>query len=301
MEPDWTFAKLWDYWNANVRSEPVESPRFKADAARYSKYVAPRWARTEIAKIKRSTVRAWIRESLDSGVGPQTMQQIIVTMRQALQEAADREIIKANPLVGVTVDAAKGIVPKDEGDVLDAEQFQALANAVPPRYRALVLLAGRLGITWAEALGLKTPDVDLGAGTLHLTTLAVEASGKFSYRESKKPRRLDLSTELVQAISQSMLLSKAHRPEGNDWLFISDSGNHPLRSNFNVWVLRPALRVAGLDDRSTTFHTLRHTAAAQMLLSGTPVERVSHMLGHSDVSTTKRYYGKFIPKGRAGN
>ena len=51
---------------------------------------------------------------------------------------------------------------------------------------------------------------------------------------------------------------------------------------------------AGLPDVSP--HVLRHTAAVHMVAAGCEIPRVAQYLGHSDISTTFRIYGRFAPK-----
>ena len=46
-------------------------------------------------------------------------------------------------------------------------------------------------------------------------------------------------------------------------------------------------RLAGLDEVSP--HTLRHTFARTWLASGTPINDVADLLGHSSLDTTRMY------------
>lgn len=290
------FKELWKDWNETQRGVPADSARYKADMVRYAKYVQPKFGNMQIGKITKRIVEGWLEKSLAEGVGPQTMQQCLVTMRQAMETAVEAGVIRSNPLKGVLIEQIKGLRSIQESEVLTEDQFERLVEHISARYQALVLLAGRLGLTWSEALGLRISDVDFGGRAVRVgQTLAIETSGKLSYREGPKPRRLEISTEVSRALAETLILTQPYRAEGNDRLFISESGNHPLRSNFNVFVLRPALREAGLNDRAVTFHTLRHTAAAHLLDNGIPLEQVSFMLGHSGVSTTRRYYGRLAP------
>ena len=53
-------------------------------------------------------------------------------------------------------------------------QLLALAEAVPGRYRALILVAGFGGLRWAELVGLRRRHVDLAAARLHVVDQAAE-------------------------------------------------------------------------------------------------------------------------------
>jgi integrase len=46
---------------------------------------------------------------------------------------------------------------------------------------------------------------------------------------------------------------------------------------------------------SRSFHTLRHTYASHLLMSGVNIFVVSRWLGHSSVNVTEKHYGHLIP------
>lgn len=48
---------------------------------------------------------------------------------------------------------------------------------------------------------------------------------------------------------------------------------------------------AGLPERLSHTHVLRHTRATLMLADGAPEEHVQHLLGHASISTTRKYLG----------
>jgi integrase len=51
---------------------------------------------------------------------------------------------------------------------------------------------------------------------------------------------------------------------------------------------------AGIE--GVTLHTIRHSAAVEMVSSGVPIEKVAQFLGHSNVSVTYSTYGRFAPE-----
>jgi integrase len=80
------------------------------------------------------------------------------------------------------------------------------------------------------------------------------------------------------------------RRNGND----RPSQGHPVEvdphlhaSTFRMSVLRPALRVAGID--GVTFHGLRHAHASWLLAGGADLQVVKERLGHAKISTTEGY------------
>ena len=74
------------------------------------------------------------------------------------------------------------------------------------------------------------------------------------------------------------------------FLFLTSKGTHPKRSNFSRDVLRPALKRAGLADRSITWLSLRHTAASLMFDAGLTIFDVQRRLGHHSPVLTQEIY-----------
>lgn len=54
------------------------------------------------------------------------------------------------------------------------EEVYALAAAVQPRFRALILMAGLLGLRWGELIGPHRRDVDLEQGTVRVRRSVAE-------------------------------------------------------------------------------------------------------------------------------
>lgn len=100
---------------------------------------------------------------------------------------------------------------------------------------------------------------------------------------------------------------------GNPWLFWSPTAPLPdtapdavermanIRRTTGGWrsisrssadnLFRDTALDAGIPDRLAHTHVLRHTRATLMLADGAPEEHVQHLLGHSSISTTRKYIG----------
>ena len=68
-------------------------------------------------------------------------------------------------------------VRKPERPTLTADELLRLAGAVPARYRALVLLAGTVGLRWGEAIGLRVGDIDFLRRRISVQQTVEEVSG----------------------------------------------------------------------------------------------------------------------------
>lgn len=97
--------------------------------------------------------------------------------------------------------------------------------------------------------------------------------------------------------------------EGRKYLFPSPQSEHYSKRSFQVrmrdkWAMEANLYPAHVtpdnikeelpQKRRITPHTLRHTFATRHLRNKTPIEQVSRMLGHEDVSTTYQEYAHLV-------
>ena len=111
-------------------------------------------------------------------------------------------------------------------------------------------------------------------------------------RQTGNALSLPLSKELGMAIISYL---QDGRPQSSS-AFIFLSHNAPFQplgehNNFNP-EFHKYLRRAGIaipTKRHTGVHTIRHSFATNMLRKGTPVQDVSQILGHSNISVTETY------------
>lgn len=82
----------------------------------------------------------------------------------------------------------------------------------------------------------------------------------------------------------------------DDWVF--GGQQHPEeglnRDSFRKWVVVPALRNAGLSERTRT-HDLRHPCALLLIQLGAHPKAIQERLGHSEIGVTLNLYGHLFP------
>lgn len=98
-----------------------------------------------------------------------------------LNTATDDEVIVRNPcrIKGAGVEATP------ERPVITLAQVLALAAAMPPRYRALVLLAVFASMRWGELIGLRRVDLDLESASVSIERSAVEVGKRIVIKTPK--------------------------------------------------------------------------------------------------------------------
>jgi integrase len=166
-------------------------------------------------------------------------------------------------------------------------QLHALAEAVPGRYRALVLVAGYGGLRWGELVGLRRR-VDLAGARIHVVEQVAEVAGKFIVSPPKTAageRVVVLPAVAVAALAEHLDEFAAPGPEG--LVFRSGRGTYLQRSNFSRLVWRPAVQQLGLD--GLRFHDLRHTAATLAAAAGATTKELMERMGHTSPAVALRY------------
>jgi integrase/recombinase XerD len=147
------------------------------------------------------------------------------------------------------------------------------------RDHALLVLAVQTGLRISELAGLSCADVALGAGA------HVHCVGK-----GRKERRTPLVRQTIQVLHVWLAERKgsAHEP-----LFPTNSGNHLSRDAIEhriaQYVAKATEVCPSMRTKQVSAHTLRHTAAMRLLLSGVDITVIALWLGHEQVSTTTIY------------
>jgi integrase len=98
-------------------------------------------------------------------------------------------VISANP---ARIKGAGGKRRARELRVLTISEFGALVSAMPPRYKALVLLGGWCALRFGELAALRPFDLDLRNGVVHVRQAVTAVKGRGSKAEecgTCQPRR----------------------------------------------------------------------------------------------------------------
>lgn len=106
--------------------------------------------------------------------------------------------------------------------------------------------------------------------------------------KGRRQRFIFLTSEAQEAIRAYVEERKDHYEP----LFISHGRDYGRRlSTVSIWAtINKAARALGLH---VTPHDFRHYRATQMLEEGAPLEAIQDILGHADISTTKRVYAHY--------
>jgi site-specific recombinase XerD len=147
------------------------------------------------------------------------------------------------------------------------------------RDHAMVVLAVQTGLRISELAGLTVADVVLGTGA------NVHTVGK-----GRKERRTPLVPLTVSVLRTWLTERRGSPPEP---LFPTSTGRPLSRDAIEhrvaLYVSKAHESCPSIRTKHVTAHTLRHTAAMRLLLSGVDVTVIALWLGHEQVSTTSVY------------
>jgi integrase len=249
------------------------------------RFLLPAFATTSLGKLDPLTVRTWLAGLHQAGeVTPTTIAKAYRLLRRILNVAVEAGYLPRNPCV---IKGA-GIERPREMRHVSIPQLMAIANVVPGRYRALILVAGFGGLRWAELVGLRRRHVDLAGARLHVVEQAAEVKGKIIVGPPKTEagrRVVTLPAVALEALAEH--LGRYAMPGPDGLVFTSTAETYILRSNFSRWVWRPAVQRLGLD--GLRFHDMRHTAATLAAAAGATTKELMERIGHTSPGVALRY------------
>ena len=294
-----TFAEYYQRWAA---SRQISVTKRHTDDGRAKLHVLPYWGSWRIGDIRPTDIDDWI-ASLSKRMGPWSVRHCYGLLRGPLRRAVKDQVI-TDPCIDIQL-PKKPEIRKTFDDVLTAVEVDRLIAALGDqgekyqslrtngRYAALVFMGAWLGPRWNEAIGLRICDVEFFRGEVTFGRLVVNQveSRTFTERGSKTDdwRTVPAPQPVIDMLADHVKRYVANQEDREAFLFTTNRGTHPLRSNF-VREIRHALPRAGLTGRRVTWLTLRHTAASLMFDADLTLFDVQQRLGHKDPAMTARVY-----------
>jgi integrase len=185
-------------------------------------------------------------------------------------------------------------LPRDDRDrvvPLTVEQVQTPADAVPARYRAMVIAQAGLGLRIGELLALRLGHVDFLRRTVRIEW---QIAPNTQVRAAPKTPRSRRTVPLLQVVADALAARIAEFPPGADGSLFTSSVGVYLQDFYGSRVFTVAVKRAGLPAGTTT-HDLRHHYASVLLVAGESVVAVAERLGHENATLMLKTYGHLMP------
>lgn len=247
----------------------------------------PFFCSAQLAQLTRRDVQEWV-DGLAQRQAPATVRRCFTVLEQLFSAAVEREMLAVNPTGGVRL--PRVVIP--EARFFTPAELEALAGAIDPRYRAMVLSMAWATLRIGEAAGLRRSDVDLTVGSLRVANNVVEVKG--SAVEGPPKTKAGRRTMTMPPSVMAELGEHLGRQPGTTYVF-GPSGVRPLHSSdFRRFIWRPALAAAGLGHARP--HDLKHTGVGFLAAAGVEPSEIARRAGHTSVSFTYDRYGHLLPE-----
>ena len=284
IDPDAGEVLVADYGATWIEERPGLRPKtIRLYTYLLRSHIAPHFANVTVGEVTLARVRRWRKKLLDSGVSEVTTAKAYRLLRAIFNTALDDGLIKRNPCRIKGAD--KETSP--ERPVLTVAQVFALADAIGPRYSALILLATFASLRWAELAALTVVDIDLDTFTVRVTRQIDYPLGgghSFGPPKSKAGRRLVPFADLIVPVLRKHLDAIG---QADALVFTSPDGTPLRHSNFYRRAWMPALKSLGLE--GVHLHDLRHTGNQLSADAGANLRELMERMGHDSVRAALIY------------
>lgn len=240
-------------------------------------HIFPALGELEIGMVTTQVVRAWRAQMLAAPKpGVSTTEKCYRLLRAVLNTAVQDEAIAKNPC---TIKGA-GTERPAERPTLTVPQVYALADAIAPEFRALVLTGTFCGLRLGELLALRRRHIDLLHGRLTVAEQAQELRDGSVWIGPPKTeagrRTVAVPPHVLPELEAHLDTYVGTGPEA--LLFAGADGEPVLRMRFyRAW--RKATQAAGFP--GVRPHDLRHTGNTLAAATGASTRELMARLGHA--------------------
>lgn len=252
-------------------------------------HVLPHLGHRPLASIRPSEIQAWVKGRSEV-LAPATVEVMYRYVSTIFKAAVSDRLIASSPCVGVKlpkVDREK-IVP------LDTKTVEAIIDAAPSRFRALILMAAGTGLREGELLGLTADNLQMLRRQVEVTQQLVLVPGGPPYLAPPKTKAGRRTVPLPRVVVDALAAHMAEFPPGEQGLIFTSQRGAPVRRNtFNQMWTRTVKR-AGVPS-TVRFHALRHYYASLLIRHGESVKVVQARLGHASAAETLDTYSHLWP------
>lgn len=175
----------------------------------------------------------------------------------------------------------------DAGGTLTVAQGNRKRLSASPWLSMVIRLGVDTGLRVGEVSGLLWRDIDLDARTLRVERQCINRFGAYSGLKTKRSRR-------TVPLSNAMVRELADWRRGDDDPVVPGATGRGTSSQDLSRRMRMVGDVAGLGDRLSRFHGLRHLYASSLLAAGEPITTVAALIGDT-VQTTSGVYAHWLP------
>lgn len=189
--------------------------------------------------------------------------------------------IQINPYSTIKITYPKGYI---EREILTQEEITNLYNhCITAKERAILSLGYGCGMRVGEIETMRIEDVKLK------DKIMIIPKGK-----GNKRRVIPMSPGVIKDLSDYYYQEYETLTKGKDYdvkdqaFILHNRGGRMKEYTFNKY-LKKIIERAGINDKTLSMHSLRHSIASHLIEQGVSVDQVRLFLGHSQLETTQTY------------
>ncbi len=284
-----------DNWLTNFQPNLAATTRDGYEE-KIKNYIKPSLGNIPLSNLNANDVQLWVNGLTARGLSPKTIRNAFNILNPALKKAVFLRMIPFNPCDGVVLPK----LHKPEIEVYDRDESkQVLEMARDTDIYLIVLLGLSVGLRRGEIAGLKWSHIDFAKKTITICENRVHAGKKVIEKcpkSSAGKRMIPIGEELVAELrkAKEKYDHAAESPlfQNLGYVVCKEDGTayHPdsITQKWERFTKRNGLHHIKL-------HGMRHTNATALIQAGVSDVVVKERLGHSDVTTTLRYYAHVLP------
>jgi len=249
----------------------------------------PTLGERQLGALRRTDIQGWVKK-LTGDLAPASVELVYRWVSTILKSAVGDRLIASSPCIRIALPKRNDaeVVP------LSVSEVEALAAAVPDRYRGLIVFAAGMGLRQGECFGLTVDRVDFLRRQVRVDRQllsAREGIPEFGPPKSKAGFR---TVPMPDIVGSALATHLARYRSGQFGLVFTNTLGNPLRRNTVGDMWHRARDRANLPDWAT-FHDLRHFYASLLIARGCSVKAVQRRLGHQSAMETLDTYGHLWP------
>lgn len=304
---EFTVADYFEMWLKDIKSE-VRPNTYRSYKGNMEKHIIPyfREKGIRLQELKPCDLTDYykFKNNTDSKLekaeplSPRTIQHHHQNISKALNDAVEKGYINYNP----DANSKRPKLKTFNAKFLNQKQINNMLTAIKDNIIYLpVLLCSIYGLRRSEVLGIKWEYIDFENNTIHicetLQQCTKELTGESNYTDDTKNASSNRTMPLIPLIKEKLLVQKQWQIENkkdfeelyldSDFVFTHENGKvitpNYLTKNFRK--IADSLGYYGL-----RLHDLRHSVASNLLNKGFSYVQTAEWLGHSNPSTTFRFY-----------
>ena len=244
-----------------------------------------------VSQLTRTRLVAFVEEQRAGGLSPPSLRRRVSGLRGFCKWLNCEGVLPSDPWAGVTLairrarTLPRALPAHDLGRLLRSLRSSARAAGDPTlvgpdeAFHQTTLLAVTLmittGVRVSEVVSIKCQDIDLVEGSIRIL-------GK-----GRRERHVFLANDWIRGFTSAYLETRVPLAIEHLYLLFNMNGG-PLTASALRARLAKVAHGAALDTKLTP-HTLRHTAATQLIEAGVDIRYIQRLLGHASLTTTEIY------------